>query len=351
MRTRLFLLTVLALGGTTLLSSCFIVDTGALVEETDGGVGLIGAETCGDVTAPVLQPGQSIEIDTTGMQSNQSASLCAGQWREPAAGADAFFRIQVADGEYWHFHVETLTSGRDPFVYVLPPNCSDSQICTPARASNRCTEASPPDEHFGVEFNQSGFWYLGIDDVETGGGRYRVSVFKPNCGDGEAVHGEACDGDVALGQDTCSDDCHLILPAVQAPTTTEGSIPNDDHFWAPQLRVDAVNPTLRVDGAVRGVCDPDVFRITVPEDDNADSVRVRLIDPNTSLCILSAPPLKDIIVNFVNAANAGGTMGANMGGCYEVAADNLQAGQYFIEVSGGNPDANAVYNLQVQLVP
>lgn len=351
MRTRLFLLTVLALGGTTLLSSCFIVDTGALVEETDGGVGLIGAETCGDVSAPVIMPGDSITIDTRGMQNDESFSLCESQWRDSSSGPDSFFRLQVADGEYWHFHIEAIDGALDPVVYVLPPNCNGvPDVCRPSRSSNRCTANSPSDEHFGVRFSQSGFWYLGIDDVTPGGGRYRVSAFRPSCGDGVAQHGEACDGDEG-GQDSCTDDCHLNLPVVAAPTTSEGPVPNDDAFWAPELRVDVLNPALTIQGSVRGVCDPDVFRVRVPPGlPTADSVRVTLVD-SMGLCIPSPAEPNDIRVNFTDASNLTNTPGENVGPCFQMQANTLAAGLYFVEVTGGNPDGNIMYRLKVELIP
>src|SRR5262245_46685532 len=70
--------------------------------EGDSGTAL-PAEACGDKRARVLaDTTRMIRIDTTRAADNVRAS-CTGHASE---GNDLFFAIDVAAGEYWHFHLQ-----------------------------------------------------------------------------------------------------------------------------------------------------------------------------------------------------------------------------------------------------
>jgi hypothetical protein len=334
----------------SLLPSCFIVKDDLLSEEEDGGmVNTLGAETCGDMNAPLLMPGSVITVDTRGMANDQSASLCTSVWRTTAAGSDAFFRVQVASGEYWHFHIEALLPNLDPFVYVMPPGCSDSNLCSRARASNRCSDIVPPDEHFGVQFDQSGTWFLGIDDAKAGGGLYRVSAFRPMCQNSMEEHGESCDGDNG-GLDTCHDQtCRLYLPgAMGMPTSGEGTRPNDDKFWAPELRA-SLGQSITISGTVRGECDPDVYMVPILA--AGQDLRVSLVDSN-GVCITSPAAPNDIQVRITDRVDSFNSLGSNVATCFSATTTTgLPAGEHFVEVIGGDPNANFVYRLKFEVLP
>lgn len=348
MRSSITFGTSLALFAIPLLSSCFIVDDDLLAQGDGGGGGMQGAETCGDMDAPLLQPGDTVTVDTRGMANDETVSLCTGLWGTSAPGPDSFFRIQVASGEYWHFHIEPVSAGVNPFVYVLPPNCNDGGLCSKNRSSNRCSASAPADEHFGVRFDQSGTWYLGLDDVNVEGGQYRISAFRPACDGMEAQHGESCDGDVAPN-DTCTDDCRLYLPSMpNTMASGEGSVPNDDKFWAPELRLSALQTSVTISGTVRGECDPDVFM--VPVQATHPRIRVRLVNTEGA-CIGSPAAPGDIHIRVTDAADSYEVIGANVAGpCFEALTTALPAGEHFVEVSGGDPAANFVYRLQFEVL-
>ena len=134
------------------------------------------AETCGGADALVIaSTTRNIMIDTN-MMRNDTTATCVGIGGVElnTIGNDAFLAIDVAAGEYWHFHLrgnpaDPTTPMRNPALYLLTSGC-DPRACE--QSSDICT--GPSDEHFAFVASSPGRWYLGIDDATAGGGWSRL---------------------------------------------------------------------------------------------------------------------------------------------------------------------------------
>ena len=286
-RTSRLLAAVLGLClGATVGAGCNLADPSLYeaLQQPDGGVGssVAVSDACDPSTMPfvITKTTTDIRIDTRNLTSAIDTT-CGSANGTP--GNDAFIAMQVVAGEYWHAHLSVLsrTEDRDPVLYLeLPTDCS-GRTCD--EVSDSCHDDN--DEHFGFRAKKTGLLMLGIDDAKVGGGEYMLEVFKPVCGDGVRIHGEACDDGNRMNGDGCDRDCRVELGNGQ-DTEVES---NDDVFYANVVELPTGGPepmTRTIKGAIGQTCDSDFFSINVPQ---GGSVHVRTETPSAQPCSASNP--------------------------------------------------------------
>lgn len=359
MRTQNLLTTSVALGLLAFAPACFVVDDAALKEArnnaadggADGGSTVAAADQCGDPATPALKNSeamQSARVDTTSLSmfpTNLQPS-CAGVGGTP--GNDGFLRLDVQAGQYFHFHVQPITAGRDPVVYMLQSNC-DVTSCAGLTLANRCGVGQ--DEHFGFRFTNGGTWYLGVDDKATGGGEYIVGAFRPTCGNGVKEHGEGCDNadpNPPMGQ-VCDDQCRVVISGT---TVSEVEI-NDDIYWANHVSFGAeplptTVPPVTVNGTLLGTCDPDAYTIRLA---SARIFTVTQLPPSGVTCPASNANVT-LRVTLASGVDAQGMVTTAANGCLQYTSTTaLPTGQYFVQMTyDGTPmDTTVPYKLQMAI--
>ena len=290
-------------------------------------------DRCGQPT-PLLRvstEGQ-IKVDTR-MLANR-ISDCNGR---PAPGNDGFVAIDVTAGERWHFHVvpDPTVSGqdRDPFLYLLPQSCF-AAACV--NFSNTCTGAG--DEHFAFEALNTETVYLGIDDVNPGGGQYEINAIRLDCGDGVSAHGESCDGDA-----NCMN-CRKVLSGA----TPNEAPPNDNTIEANMITFPASN-MLTLTGSIGddGSCTyPDVFQFTVV---NAGSdLNVDFLKSDGFACDSGTlTPFRLVLRQLDGTIVAMGMDSA--AGCEQLIVPDLPAATYFLSIELPTAITSTSYRMRMQL--
>ena len=303
----------------------------------------VAADICGDPMTLVLAgTTRSLKIDTTDATASSLTPSCAGS---TARGNDRYFAIDVAAGEYWHFHVAAdpmfapIETMRDPIVYVVGSDgaggCNDRPTNCAAVFANSCAGRS--DEHFAFVAPAPGRFYIGIDDANPGGGHYQLDAFRPQCGNGIQEHGESCD-DMASG--TCSPNCRKLVGR-----TTMGDFPteaefNDNSVEANQvLFVGATTTEVEISGDVGGGgdCYPDVFEVRV--DTMGTDIRVDSLTAAGAVCTSPSSTLYTIQLRDA----LGNPRGTPVTGapCPSVDAQGLPTGVYTIWVRASDLGATA----------
>jgi hypothetical protein len=337
-----------------LLPGCLAVDDGFYQGLAPGETDVPLSEECGDTSAVALaDETRDIHIDTT-QAVNNSTSTCSSS---STVGNDLFIAFDVTEGEYWHFHLATdndfpTSANLNPSLYLLTDAC-DPRNCD--FFSNRCTGTG--DEHFAFVASETGRYYLGIDDVNTGGGHYLLQALRPTCGNGTKEHGESCDdgshcedgtacttddpsvcagiGDeqcTPRSHDGCDRDCRQELSSSGG---SEGD-PNDNLVEANVLRTDLQNPFV-VNGAVGGPsdCYPDVFAIFVEENQRINVTVLQSYSAGTMVEVpctnLTSAPLSFVLTSSdPNDAVHRYVSSEDVDGCPSLSTGSLDAGEYFI---------------------
>lgn len=294
-------------------------------------------DRCGDdsIEALFASTDGQVAIDTTGL-SNRFTS-CGSR---AADGNEAFIPIEVRGGDRWHFHVipdpSVADQDRDPFLYLVDSTCRNTSCDD---FSDACR--GPGDEHFAFVAPADGTWYLGIDDRIAGGGRYLLEAVKLDCGDNDAVHGEACDG-----TGTCSTDCREIVDEGRPSE----QIPNDNEIEGNFIEMPA-SREITVTGAIGGdLCTyPDVF---VFANDTAGSdltVTVRKTDGTVCDAAINTP--YDIVLRNPDGDVVAGPETNAATGCSELRVMDLPAQSFYLYLEHDEPieDRPVPYRLHVQL--
>ncbi len=307
----------------------------------DGGTGG-PSDRCADETAELLTGTSIHEIDTTTFGADFDLM------GEPTDGNDAFFRFNGTSGQFWHFHLASLSPGRNPVLYVVR---SSGGICMSSTMSvrNACT-TTDGDEHFAFVVPATAEYFLGIDDSNTGGGRYRLQVIRPVCGDGLQEHGESCDGG-PTGSDVCDTSCRILLSDLDG--TGQTSVPigrhNDTSAEAMVVVLDDADPTLDINGTIPpGDCYPDVFSLDV-----AANTRVSVTARNSTTgvaCAAAADATYSLeLKNAADTRIAGGVDGM---GCPVVNQMLTNEGRYFIWLTNtGDGTRPLSYTLRFERTP
>ena len=298
------------------------------------------ADECGDPEAFLLIGSGTYDIDTTGLNPDFSILGMA------TGGNDAFYQFDGVSGQFWHFHLAALSPGRNPVLYVVQ---SSGGVCSssPVAVRNACT-MSEGDEHFAFVPPTTGRYYLGIDDGNAGGGRYRLQVIRPVCGNGVQEHGEPCDEDPMMGR--CDSMCRILLADLDATGTT--SVPpgrhNDTATEAMIVQV-AAGDTIDVRGTVpAGDCYPDVFAVDLPA-----GARIRVTARNATSTACVAEMGVSYGLELQNAAGSVIATGGNDGmGCFGIDQMLTNPGRYFVWLSAtGDPSRPANYTLRFEHTP
>ena len=376
--TRTFCLTLLL---ATALSGCVIVDS-ALFENlppagTDMGVdssvdlgprdlgppdlaldggppGIVAADVCGDPMTPVLAgTTRMLKVDTT---TATGASLTPSCGSSMARGLDRFFAIDVAAGEYWHFHLaadpmfEPSEMTRNPVVYVLASDgaggCNERPAtCGPVYADS-CMGRF--DEHFAFVAPAPGRYYVGVDDASAGGGHYELNAFRPVCGNGMQEHGESCD-DRDAG--TCTLSCRKIVGETAAgPFPAEAEF-NDNPVEANEMSFFGTT-NVQISGDVGGGldCYPDVFQIRAMAANT--HITVDALTMTGAACASASSALYSLELRDA-AGTVRGVATDDPMGCPHIEAPMLAAGVYFLTIRADDliATANAFYNLRITRTP
>ncbi|MCB9611488.1 MAG: hypothetical protein H6722_03440 [Sandaracinus sp.] len=304
----------------------------------DGGtVEQRGVDSCGDDEVYVITgTEEDLLVDTRVFRS--TVNSLPGSCNVGAAGNDAFFAVDVQAGEYWHFHLRMSNDdpdpmNRNPILYLLNASCAETQ-CSRELFANYCD--SRQDEHFGFQFNESGRWYIGIDDSNAGGGVYLLDAIRPTC-DGTPEHGEACDGG-----EGCSADCRRILNDESVFETGF----NFNVFEANLIELPASNNlTIQGDiGGFEGCAYPDVYAIDIPA---GSMLRVDELGADGNPCTgTGASSIQVAIQNRTGMTRATSTA---VMGCASTNANFPTEGRFFIVVTDARADRRTPYAYRLRL--
>ena len=314
-------------------------------------------DTCGDPDAMLLTGRQSIVVDTrphTNTENGFSLRPCDQLGGMP--GNEIFYRLEVQDGEYWHFHLAVDASAgiaRDPKIFVLPADGSggcNEAACEVTYFSNACSGSG--DEHFGFEFPRGGEWFLGIDDGLEGGGVYDLEAFRPTCGDGMRVHGEPCDH-MEEGTRPCSQQCRGMIgdtggvAAFGFPINAKEA--NEVTFNGSFDPVNIMNVALG--GGGENACNyPYFFALNISDVDAPATIRATGSRPGCPGA--AGSPLMGLEL-FVNRGTTLELQAAGSGTCPTVEATDLAAGLYYVVARDLRTDKGEVLAASVnfQLTP
>jgi hypothetical protein len=307
----------------------------------DTGPGNLAADECGNPDTFLLTGSGTFEIDSTALDPDFSILGTA------SGGNDAFFQFDGVSGEFWHFHLAALTAARDPVLYVVQAAggvCSSSAVAV--RDACAGTEG---DEHFAFVPPTTGRFFLGIDDGMSGGGRYRLQVVRPTCGNSIAEHGEPCDEGMAAP--TCDATCHIVLSDIDGTGLT--SVPpgrhNDTTTEAMNVILAAADPSLDVAGTIPpGDCYPDVFSI-----DLLGGARIQVTARNTTTGAACASASEaSYALELQNAAGSRIGGGVDAAGCPTVDQTLMNPGRYFVWLNATGDRSRPVnYTLRFERTP
>jgi len=323
--TRLACIAIVAIA---LGAACDVFDKSLYeMREADGGS---DPDAGGDAAVPLLadtcigevpmreSSSATFEVDTMALSDDiRAVGACTGQ---SAPGNEGFFGVEMGAGDKWHFHVRTLTGGRNPAIYVLGSAC-DARTCDVGDAIDRCDTDS--DEHLSFVAPSGGTFRVGVDDRNAGGGLYRVLVIRPTCGNGGmAEHSESCDDGNTEDGDGCDSLCRHEL----SNADTDEQEPNDDPT--------AANVVLTGAGA---------------------SLRVTMLNRSAAACADGTPPIEMVLwqPGGRTAVGDGSVRAGN--GCPVIDdahafAQDLPAGEHIVSVTTDENEGVLDYRLLFELV-
>jgi hypothetical protein len=288
----------------------------------------LAVDGCGDDEVYVITDSEEgIVVDTRPFASDVNS--LPGSCGVSAPGPDAFFAVDVQAGEYWHFHLATSDPGRNPILYLLNASCAETQ-CSRELFANYCDTAG--DEHFGFQFNESGRWYIGIDDGNAGGGVYTLGAYRPTCnGTAPAEHGESCDG-----EEGCTEDCRRVID--EESVTESGFSFNVQE--ANLIRLPAGNElTFEGDvGGFEGCAYPDVFAIDIPM---GATLTVEELGPDGSTCTGAGASSIQVAIQSRTGMVRARSNAVN--GCALVSSTFAAEGRFFLVVTDQRADTRAPY--------
>ena len=293
----------------------------------------LAVDGCGDDDVYVITDSEEgIVVDTRPFASDVNS--LPGSCGVSAPGPDAFFAVDVQAGEYWHFHLAVSPTdpdrvNRDPILYLLNASCAETQ-CSRELFANYCDSAG--DEHFGFQFNESGRWYIGIDDGNAGGGLYTLGAYRPTCnGTAPAEHGESCDG-----EERCTEDCRRVID--EDSVTESGFSFNVQE--ANLIRLPAGNElTFEGDvGGFEGCAYPDVFAIDIPM---GATLTVEELGPDGMTCTGAGASSIQVAIQSRTGMVRARSNAVN--GCALVTSTFAAEGRFFLVVTDQRADTRLPY--------
>lgn len=310
---------------------CAVTDRCWLDGMDPPGPAATAADRCGSDIPVQKSSDNSFNIDTTGFKDDFSQLMGCTPRNEP--GNDAFFAVDMAQNERWHFHVKVPQQSPekyDPAVYILP-SCDD-RACVKTASQDEC--GAGRDEHLSFIAPTAGRYFIGVDSALTPGAAvWSVFAIHPVCGNKSKEHSESCDDGNAKSGDGCSADC--------ATEVGEGGMegePNDDAIGANPLRL-APDPVgkVQVGGSIKNGCDFDVYAVTVPA---GGSVEATVLD-GSGLACTGATKLKLELIAPDRSTVRGAGVAPGDNTCPVIGADTtmfkfaqgLAAGTFYLKLS------------------
>ena len=295
----------------------------------------IAVDTCNDPDIyPITGTERSLRIDTRNMNDDTQAA-CA-----PSNGPEAFFGVNVQPGEYWHFHLTRVSGDVNPLLYLLPPNCEARQCI---ELADDCSDGNA--EHFAFLPDTPGLWRVVVDSEGAPGGEYSLDVYKPECGNNIAEHGEGCDGtDAPSCVDNCSDSCRCLI----TPDSTSEKFPNDTLPEANELEL-TLNTSLTVTGSYgeNPACGlPDVYALSI---DAEQDLRVSLRDNSGTAC--SGPDHVPATLELLDSGGEPMPGAIDGNGCSTINQTVRTQGLYYIRLTDPRPfEARAPFRYQLEVL-
>lgn len=232
------------------------------------------SDACRQDEPPVLASSTEFaQLDLAQLDDSWQVDNCA---HGGASGNDAFFAVEMEQGQKFHFHVNALDA-IDPVLYVV--DSCDERVCQPLHAASACASDK---EHLSFLAPRAGRYYVGVDSVDPGGGRVEVLAISPTCGDGEKQHSEACDDGNLEPGDGCDARCRFELPESGRAALE----PNDGLADGNVLALSAPPSSFRIRGTLEGSCDPEVFTFSLPAQ---TQVAIRMLDETGEACAALHP--------------------------------------------------------------
>jgi cysteine-rich repeat protein len=290
-------------------------------------------DRCEEATALPAASSMSFDIDTTNFKGDYSELVaCAGH---DLPGNDAFVAVQMAVGEKWHVHVNPLSTGFDPAVYVLA-SC-DERACSRMTAIDEC--GPNKSEHLSFVAPQNGTYFIGVDSV-SGGGMANVQIFRPTCGNGVVEHSETCDDNNTSSGDGCDSLCRKELSAA-AVTEVE---PNDDPRAANVLLLPSHPGTITANGMLATRCDHDMYSITVAQ---LGTVRAT-VGQTTIACGAEGATISLTLVGGDGQTAVPNVTTSMVGDCPMIEAMDLPPGEYFLVLKRSAGEMSWPYQMMVE---
>ena len=307
----------------------------------------IALDSCNEDQVPVkVSSAKLVTLDLGDFDDSWQVANCAiGR----ADGNDAFFAVDMNEGQKFHFHVNALDA-IDPVLYVVD-GC-DERVCQPLHAASSC---STNKEHLSFLATHAGRYYVGVDSADPGGGKVELLVLSPECGDGEKQHSEACDDGNHDALDGCDPSCRIEIPA----SDRNEEEPNDDFGAANLLSMGMPPARFVVHGMLAGACDLDTFTFTAPA---RATVSAQVLDEQGEACA-ARPELNLDLQLFQGLTQVAQGKVSEDNACPTLEAQRMQAGDtralpwdeatYHLRLTGTGPDTAMpfAFTLAIELEP
>jgi cysteine-rich repeat protein len=279
---------------------------------------VVPGERCDQPVPAVTSSGTAFLVDTTRLNNDQRAvGMCLPSGLQ---GPDGFLGVAMSQGERWHIHANPRTATANAALYVLA-SCDD-RTCQSGHGVDDCGPGQS--EHLSFVAPRTQTYFVGIDSRDPGGGGvFDVLVVRPTCGNKDKEHSENCDDGNTDPGDGCDERCRTELKDGQGAEVEA----NDDRWSANVLVLGDGVKSVWVTGAVRDVCDIDMFAVRLPA---GASLKTRLSDRAGTGC--PAAGLKLEVLDAEGGALWTGRAEAD--GCLALAAGPVPAAaEYFVRIT------------------
>lgn len=178
-------------------------------------------------------------------------------------GTDIFFKVDMKQGQKWHFHVlsSSMPAHANPAIYVLNSVFEPNRACgNKLSGINACPGGSP--EHFSFVADETQSYYIGVDELDGVNEEMKIFAVNAECGNGFKEHSEYCDPTAATPGpvDDC-EDCRKVLQDGGDDDSMENSF-NDGPLDATILKIPSgsTNFDFAFQGKISTSCDFDFYR-------------------------------------------------------------------------------------------
>ena len=259
---------------------------------------------------------------------------------------DAFFAVNAAKGERWHFHVTNIATSNIDISLAVLGDCSELQCQT---GIDRCPAGG--DEHMTFVPDSDGTFYVSVNGLTGDYSQVDVEAYKlksPPCvgtvtPNGMLAHGESCRpvGDAGVVSGTCDDKCRAIL----LPDAQMDFEPNNDPYSANVIRMPAGDyGTSHVNGTMEASCTKAL-----------DMMAVKVPRGATLTATLTAAVMCPAITLVDKSYTALATTDASSTSCGTITFVSRNDGEYYLQIAPTSQIVkftnNVQYSLSVQVSP